>query len=459
SPPKPRPSVTVTPSSSSTPREKPAPSPAPSRPMIKLKVAPQPSQPERSPAPNPVPAPKPPKRKPKVSEPPATNIIEPPPPYVDDGIHDLYQEVLAIEREQSERQRFLSLDKSSSSSGKRKQLDIDDDDILGLEMPVKKERPNPPEPSAAPKSHVPQSTAAPPKISTSVKPKKDKVPEPRPPKNPPPPPAPSVKGKEKEKAHSATPVPSNKPRKPVTTTPINEKKCKELIKAILRVPESAIFQLPVDPVRDGCPTYYDEILHPMDFSTISTKLTEGKYSTMEEFKKDVELIFSNCRQFNPPETYPTICASVVERAFRKEWPKAMERKLSWAEKRSLQGVMNNLVKDPQSFIFLEPVDPIVLGIPTYFDIIPRKDARDLKTIRAKLDSDKYDTVEAFEADLDLMIHNALKFNGADSEVGVLSSSFHSRIRELCSAWKSGAAKKRKDTDSGTPQPSKKVKTA
>lgn len=213
----------------------------------------------------------------------------------------------------------------------------------------------------------------------------------------------------------------------------------------------------------------------MDFSTISAKLTEGKYPTMEDFKKDVELIFSNCRQFNPPETYPTICAAVVERVFRKEWPKAMERKLSWAEKRSLQGVMNTLVKDPQyvsslfsyaffsdnfsrSFIFLEPVDPVMLGIPTYFDIIPRKDARDLKTIRSKLDSDKYDTVEAFEADLDLMIHNALKFNGPDSEVGVLSSSFHNRIREQCAGWKSGTVKKRKDTDQGTPQPSKKVKT-
>ncbi|KAF9055881.1 hypothetical protein BJ165DRAFT_1336062, partial [Panaeolus papilionaceus] len=460
SPPKPRPSVTIAPPAPSASRDKPAQPPAPSRPMIKLKVASQPSQSEPS-QPSPAPAPKPPKRKPKAAEPPPTNIIEPPPPYVDDGIHDLYQEVLAIEREQSERQRFLSQEKSSSSSGKRKQLDIDDDDILGIEAPSKKERPNPPEQSSAPKAHVPQPAVSVPKVSVPVKPpKKEKALEPRPPKPsvPPPPAAPSVKGKEKEKAHSATPVPPNKPRKPTTATPINEKKCKELIKALLRVPESAIFQLPVDPIRDGCPTYYEEIRHPMDFSTISTKLTEGKYPTMEDFKKDVELIFSNCRQFNPPETYPTICAAVVERVFRKEWPKAMERKLSWAEKRSLQGVMNTLVKDPQSFIFLEPVDPVMLGIPTYFDIIPRKDARDLKTIRSKLDSDKYDTVEAFEADLDLMIHNALKFNGPDSEVGVLSSSFHNRIREQCAGWKSGTVKKRKDTDQGTPQPSKKVKT-
>ena len=84
----------------------------------------------------------------------------------------------------------------------------------------------------------------------------------------------------------------------------------------------------------------------MDFGTISTKLNQNKYVTMGDFAKDVELVFSNCRQFNPPETYPVTCADVVERVFKKEWPKAIERKLSWVEKRGLQGVMTVLVKEP-----------------------------------------------------------------------------------------------------------------
>lgn len=84
----------------------------------------------------------------------------------------------------------------------------------------------------------------------------------------------------------------------------------------------------------------------MDFGTISNKLTQGKYSTMEEFGRNIELVFSNCRQFNPPATFPVTCADMVERAFKKEWPKAIERKLSWMEKRGLQGVMTALVKEP-----------------------------------------------------------------------------------------------------------------
>lgn len=108
-----------------------------------------------------------------------------------------------------------------------------------------------------------------------------------------------------------------------------------------------------------------------------------------------------------------------------------------------------------SFVFREPVDPVLLGIPTYFDVIARKNARDLKTIRQKLDSDKYGSVEAFEADIDLMVHNAITFNGADSDVGKIAITLQSRVTELLDMKSS--SKKRKDSDKGTPQPTKKVK--
>jgi len=83
----------------------------------------------------------------------------------------------------------------------------------------------------------------------------------------------------------------------------------------------------------------------MDFGTMTQRLNEGKYSTMEDFQKDIQLVFSNCRKFNPPTTYPANCADAVERVFKKEWAKVAEKKLSWAEKRSLQGLMTQLVKE------------------------------------------------------------------------------------------------------------------
>ena len=81
-------------------------------------------------------------------------------------------------------------------------------------------------------------------------------------------------------------------------------------------------------------------------------------------------------------------------------------------------------------VFREPVDPIALGIPTYHDVIPKKDARDLRTIRGKLDSDKYDSIEAWEADMELMIRNAITFNGIESEVGQIALRLQTKLKEL-----------------------------
>ncbi|KAF9643139.1 hypothetical protein BDM02DRAFT_3079366, partial [Thelephora ganbajun] len=50
--------------------------------------------------------------------------------------------------------------------------------------------------------------------------------------------------------------------------------------------------------------YYNEIKNLMDFGTINQHLNQNKYETIEGFKEDTMLIFHNCRQFNPPGTFP-----------------------------------------------------------------------------------------------------------------------------------------------------------
>ena len=209
----------------------------------------------------------------------------------------------------------------------------------------------------------------------------------------------------------------------------------------------------------------------MDFGTINQRLNQNKYETMEDFKDDVILVFRNCRQFNPPGTFPYICADNVEAAFNKEWTRAVEKRLEWGEKRSLQGILSQLIKEDMwvfipflsvllliicifsSFVFRVPVDPVLLQIPTYFDVIPKKDARDLSTIKQKLDGDKYDSVDGLRADIDLMIHNAVLFNGADSEVGQIANVVKKRFYELLNISKS---KKRKEAETNG-QPAKKLK--
>ena len=96
---------------------------------------------------------------------------------------------------------------------------------------------------------------------------------------------------------------------------------------------------------------------------------------------------------------------------------------------------------------------MLLQIPTYFDVIPKKDARDLSTIKQKLDADKYDSADVLKVDIDLMIDNAIAFNGADSEVGQIAMAVKKRFYELFNISKS---KKRKEGETNG-QPAKKLK--
>jgi len=282
-PPKPAARV-VLPPSKPTPRPSPAPqklaapsmasAPATSstsaRPMIKLKVggnAPPAKPPAKAspsaPAPAPVSAPsvatsvKPPKRKAKPQSPPLISPEAPPPPYVDDGSHDILQEVLAIEREQSEQRQRSFVDKDKPGL-KRKKVDLlDEDDILALATPSKKDRPTPPsvasgsKPSVSLSSRASSSKPSAPSVKISTKPSEPRTAHP----SPVPPATASLKGKERAINHpTPTPPPTNVARKVVAQTPFQKSKCKELLKTLLRVPEAQIFAIPVDPVLHGCPT-------------------------------------------------------------------------------------------------------------------------------------------------------------------------------------------------------------
>lgn len=194
------------------------------------------------------------------------DVEPPPPPYVDDGSHDILQEVLAIEREKDEERMRMNLEKTvhTGSSKRKKSETLDDeyDDILALATPAKKERSSPPTPKPAPveKASTPMPITIPkPQVPKNAK--KEKLSEARPlASTAEAPPKLSNKGKEKEVVPQPPPAaaipPPPKPKKPpvAQATPINEKKCKELLKMLQKIPEAAIFNRPVDPVIDGCPT-------------------------------------------------------------------------------------------------------------------------------------------------------------------------------------------------------------
>lgn len=206
-------------------------------------------------------------------------------------------------------------------------------------------------------------------------------------------------------------------------TPLHMKKVRSVLQAIYRTKEAAIFYYPIDPVRDNAPTYYEEIKYPMDLSKIDRKLKAGEYKTMGDFAADMRLMFANCRQFNPPGTEPAIMEQAVSRVWRREWSRAMVRKLEYSHKRSLQSMMGRLKQHPSGGLFLYAVDPVALGIPTYFDVIPQENARDLTLISDKLRSDRYDSIDALDADIQLMLSNCFTFNAGNEVVCDIARAF------------------------------------
>ncbi|XP_031484160.1 uncharacterized protein LOC116253476 [Nymphaea colorata] len=87
----------------------------------------------------------------------------------------------------------------------------------------------------------------------------------------------------------------------ITGTPLpNEKLLFFILERLQKKDTYGVFSEPVDP--EELPDYHDVIKHPMDFSTVKKKLSNGVYTTLEQFESDVFLICSNAMRYNAPET-------------------------------------------------------------------------------------------------------------------------------------------------------------
>lgn len=75
-------------------------------------------------------------------------------------------------------------------------------------------------------------------------------------------------------------------------------------------------------------------------------------------------------------------------------------------------------KDAQG-IFAAPVDPVALGIPTYFDVI--KKPMDLGTIKTKMDNEEIDSPEEFADLVRLTFQNAITFNNMPDNIVHISA--------------------------------------
>lgn len=203
--------------------------------------------------------------------------------------------------------------------------------------------------------------------------------------------------------------------------PVDAAKCKALIQKLTEQQYGWIFALPVDSTQPGLESYYEEIKHPMDYQTITKNLDRKKYANMEEFADDLRLVYANGRKFNAASPDIITLIDSLEGMLRKEWPGMLRRKLPTEAKRNLAQALTQLKAEDVNMIFHFPVDPIALNIPHYFDVIPKENARDLATIKSKLDKGLYQTPDQVNQDVMIMFGNAHKFNGRDSPISNIAA--------------------------------------
>ena len=84
------------------------------------------------------------------------------------------------------------------------------------------------------------------------------------------------------------------------------------------------------------------------------------------------------------------------------------------------------VKDAD--LFYKPVDPVELGLPTYFEIV--KHPMDFSTIKRKLANFSYTNFNEFCKDMNLVFDNCYLFNGKDSLVGNMCTNVKSEYNKF-----------------------------
>ncbi|KAI1321818.1 hypothetical protein EDD11_000094 [Mortierella claussenii] len=212
-----------------------------------------------------------------------------------------------------------------------------------------------------------------------------------------------------------------------------------ILKKCVNHKHAAPFLEPVDWKALNLPNYPVLIKNPMDFATIRKKLVAGKYITMDEFADDVRLVCQNCVNFNGVDhpfsqgglMIQSLLNKEVENAKRelsKQYPTSSyatatpaggaggtgatasgrARSAISEELAAHRKIIEKLRGSPDFGAFAVPVDPIALGIPTYFDII--KNPMDFGTIEKKLVGGQYSSGAEVIRDVNLVFTNCALFN-------------------------------------------------
>lgn len=163
----------------------------------------------------------------------------------------------------------------------------------------------------------------------------------------------------------------------------------------------------------------------MAVGTVDRKLEAGAYASVWHLARDILLTFDNAQKYNPAGHPIHKKAAKLSAMFRERFARMMAADeavlehhtvdpwpLAWAQ------ILRGLLLRPGSWPFLEPVDPVALGIPDYHDVIKRP--MDLGTVARRLQSGQYPNAGEVSFEVRLVVENAMTYNPQGHQVHQLA---------------------------------------
>ena len=91
--------------------------------------------------------------------------------------------------------------------------------------------------------------------------------------------------------------------------------CIDITKNLIQFPGALFFKDPV--LTKDFPDYYNKIKTPSDLNTILQKLKDHKYSKIDQWEKDIKLIWSNTELYHGKDSYLCRIAHHMDKHFQK----------------------------------------------------------------------------------------------------------------------------------------------
>ncbi|CAL5062604.1 unnamed protein product [Urochloa decumbens] len=125
-------------------------------------------------------------------------------------------------------------------------------------------------------------------------------------------------------------------------------------------------------------------------------------------------------------------------------------------------VLKKLMDHKGGWLFHKPVDPVLYGIPDYFDVI--RNPMDLGTVKKKLTNKRYAMDSEFAADVRLTFANAMKYNPPGNDVHAVAEQlnriFDSEWRSVIRKWNGrNPVQEQKPLKATKPQAAMKLKSS